>query len=181
MSSEVARQLYRTWFGQLLCFGTIFESLSDEYTTTGISEFASPASFSEPMDGAVGLVGDLVTMELTRKSGSIADHCQGVRESLLTMIHGEDARRFQLLLPGLENILDKFILWAGNMGALHPPHSRMSLESRLAGSPEVRHQISELLEDLYGAVQDCKTTRNISAADFPLIKHTGSGNIMFRR
>lgn len=113
-------------------------------------------------------------MELEPKSGSIAAYCQVVHETLLTMAHGEEARRFPLLLPGLENIVERFILWAGNMGAMHPPHSRMSLDSRLAESPEVRHQISELLEDLYGAVKDCKPTRKTSALECSLIKHSGN-------
>lgn len=120
---------------------------------------AAHASSSEPLVGtlAVRRSDDVAAIMLKQSSGSIANHCKRVRERLVTMSRREDAKQYLPLLPGLEDILDRFILWTGNMGALHPPHSRMSLDSRLSGSPEVGHQIYEQLEDLYGALRDGKS------------------------
>lgn len=55
------------------------------------------------------------------------------------------------------DILDRFNLWAGSLGALLPSESKLSLDSRLKDVPEVWNRIGELLEDLQEAVQDCKT------------------------
>ncbi|PVH96841.1 hypothetical protein DM02DRAFT_686847 [Periconia macrospinosa] len=48
--------------------------------------------------------------------------------------------------------LDRFSLWIGNIGALHPPMSSMSLESRLREAEEVLSHIQDLLEDLQEVV-----------------------------
>lgn len=44
--------------------------------------------------------------------------------------------------------LERFSLWIGNIGALHGPESPMSLESRLRESSDVLAHILELLDDL---------------------------------
>lgn len=55
----------------------------------------------------------------------------------------------------VQDVLDRFILWTGNLGALHQPHKRSSLESRLARFPEVQDQICEQLEDLEESIREC--------------------------
>lgn len=139
---------------------------------------AYQTSSSGPLDGTIGPADELATMKLTPQSGSIADYCRGVRKSLVALTQAEDTRQFPLLLPDLEDILDRFILWAGNMGAWHPPHSRMSLDSRLSESPEVRHQISQLLKDLSEAIQDGRSPSILPGFEFALTKHSENG--MFR-
>lgn len=44
--------------------------------------------------------------------------------------------------------LERLGLWAGNIGALHPPESPLSIEARLKEAPDVLAHIKELLEDL---------------------------------
>jgi hypothetical protein len=44
--------------------------------------------------------------------------------------------------------LERFILFVGNIGALHDPESSMSIESRLRGANEVFIHLSTLLDDL---------------------------------
>ncbi|KAF2007646.1 hypothetical protein P154DRAFT_419374, partial [Amniculicola lignicola CBS 123094] len=44
--------------------------------------------------------------------------------------------------------LDRFSLWVGNIGALHPPESLLSLEKRLHSAEDVLSHILELLGDL---------------------------------
>lgn len=143
------------------------------------SRVTSHASSSER---TVGPAGELAKVKHTPESGTIADHCRDVRESLVTLTQGEDTRGVQPLLPDLEDILDRFTLWTGNMGAWHPPHSRMSLDSRLSESPEVRHQISQLLHNLYESIQDGKSTSNFqgSSSNIPLINNSENGPGLFR-
>lgn len=44
--------------------------------------------------------------------------------------------------------LERFSLWMGNIGALHRPESSMSLESRLREANDVLNHILELLDNL---------------------------------
>lgn len=44
--------------------------------------------------------------------------------------------------------LERFSLWMGNIGALHQPESSMSLESRLREANDVLTHIQELLDNL---------------------------------
>ncbi|KAF2441451.1 hypothetical protein P171DRAFT_392751, partial [Karstenula rhodostoma CBS 690.94] len=47
--------------------------------------------------------------------------------------------------------LERLSLWTGNIGALHPPTSSLSVEARLREADDVRHHVSELLDDLSDA------------------------------
>ncbi|EJT77121.1 hypothetical protein GGTG_07033 [Gaeumannomyces tritici R3-111a-1] len=49
---------------------------------------------------------------------------------------------------------DKFILWSGNMGAMHQPSSSLSLECRLSGAQGVLAHIHRLLGDLRDALEE---------------------------
>lgn len=88
---------------------------------------------------------------------SIADRSSEVRQSILDLLHNTKTDEIPLETQGAEDILDRFKLWAGNLGAFHKPHKGMSLESRLADSPEVQGQICEQLDDMQEAMQDRKT------------------------
>ncbi|KAI6256577.1 hypothetical protein MCOR07_002958 [Pyricularia oryzae] len=54
--------------------------------------------------------------------------------------------------PDVEGVLGKFDMWAGNLGALRAPGTKLSLDQRLAVDLEIRGQIcvdlDELLETL---------------------------------
>ncbi|KAI1456076.1 hypothetical protein F4805DRAFT_250128 [Annulohypoxylon moriforme] len=54
----------------------------------------------------------------------------------------------------LEDALDRFLLWAGNMGALQDSTNMLSLDQRLSAVPEIWEQICEFLDDLQEAVDD---------------------------
>lgn len=86
---------------------------------------------------------------------SIADRSRDVRASLLDLLDKAKTTEAPIEQHEVEDILDRFKLWTGNLGALHEAHKRMSLESRLADSPEVQGQICEQLEDMQEAIQDC--------------------------
>lgn len=85
---------------------------------------------------------------------SIADRSWDVRQSILDLLDKSKAVEAPVQPPKVEDVLDKFKLWAGNLGALHQAHKRLSLESRLADSPEVQDEICEQLDDLQEAIQD---------------------------
>lgn len=50
--------------------------------------------------------------------------------------------------------LERFTLWAGNMGAMHSRPSKLSLDQRLAPAPEVHELVCQLLDDLAEALDD---------------------------
>ncbi|KAM0420360.1 hypothetical protein ACHAPT_011902 [Fusarium lateritium] len=53
------------------------------------------------------------------------------------------------------DVLEKFGLWAANLGALQGPTTRLSLDHRLSAAPELREEISKQLEDISEAADDC--------------------------
>ncbi len=57
----------------------------------------------------------------------------------------------------LADISERFALWARNIGALHPPRSQLSLDSRLRDIPEIQEWVCELLDDLKEALDDRKS------------------------
>ncbi|KAF5696850.1 ankyrin repeat [Fusarium mundagurra] len=52
------------------------------------------------------------------------------------------------------DVLEKFALWAGNLGALQPPTTKLSLDYRVSDTPEVRDEILRQLEDVIDATDD---------------------------
>lgn len=62
----------------------------------------------------------------------------------------------QHLARQVEDQIGRFSLWMGNIGALHPPQSPLSLESRLKQAPDVLEHIRQVLEDLDEVTKDCK-------------------------
>lgn len=52
--------------------------------------------------------------------------------------------------------LERFQLWAGNIGAAVDPRKKISLEARLKDASEVKEQIYDLLCDLNEALDDCR-------------------------
>lgn len=88
---------------------------------------------------------------------SIADRCGEIRRNLVKLLSETRASEAApVSTETVEDVIDRFKLWTGNLGALHQPQKRMSLESRLADSPEVRNQICEQLSDLQEALEDCE-------------------------
>ncbi|KAL6695032.1 hypothetical protein J3F84DRAFT_399904 [Trichoderma pleuroticola] len=53
--------------------------------------------------------------------------------------------------------LERFCLWAGNLGALREPNSKLSIEYRLADAPEVRIEIHRQLDYLLETIDDVAT------------------------
>jgi hypothetical protein len=54
--------------------------------------------------------------------------------------------------------LERFRLWMGNIGALNQPESSMSLESRLHKTKDVLDYVLRLLNDLNMFAKECRST-----------------------
>jgi hypothetical protein len=87
-------------------------------------------------------------------SQTIAAQSLQVKQSLTRLI-AHLAENPPLLHRGaVEDVLDRFLLWAGNLGAMRAPVSRLSLDRRLAEAPEVKELICQHLADLQEALDD---------------------------
>ncbi|OTA55113.1 hypothetical protein K449DRAFT_338029, partial [Hypoxylon sp. EC38] len=97
-------------------------------------------------------------MSAFRQGKSISERSREVRKSLegLKDQIQKETREDQLLIQPdvIEDILDRYSLWTGNLGALHEPTNRLSLDCRLSAAPEIRDQICEFLDDLQEAIDD---------------------------
>ncbi|KAL7912177.1 hypothetical protein GGI35DRAFT_492123 [Trichoderma velutinum] len=65
----------------------------------------------------------------------------------------------------ITDALERFALWAGNLGALREPTSKLSLDYRLAEAPEIRNQIHRQLDYLLEAIDDVATVVQERQAD----------------
>ncbi|KAK4452751.1 hypothetical protein QBC34DRAFT_29307 [Podospora aff. communis PSN243] len=65
-----------------------------------------------------------------------------------------DLLQIGLVPEEVGDVYDRFLLWAGNIGARNTPESKFSLESRLAAAGELLDQVLDLLNDLNDALED---------------------------
>ncbi|RYP70251.1 hypothetical protein DL771_005554 [Monosporascus sp. 5C6A] len=69
---------------------------------------------------------------------------RGRFQALVTQLesHGQDGGQ-AVMADAVTDVLERFKLWAGNIGAVHTADSKLSLEFRLAAAPELLEQIPE--------------------------------------
>lgn len=73
-----------------------------------------------------------------------------------------DAERYDqmgshdILCTTVADLLTRYVLWAGNLGALRRPSSKLSLDYRLSDSLDIRHEIMVQLQDIAEALTDCE-------------------------
>ena len=101
---------------------------------------------------------------------SIAEQCRACITTLKTIsaiLSDPYRRKGRVEFLEVTDEFERFTLWIGNIGALNPPASPMSLEARLREAEDVQTHILELLHDLnevslergftlFLATQDCK-------------------------
>ncbi|KAJ4250167.1 hypothetical protein NW762_011981 [Fusarium torreyae] len=76
-------------------------------------------------------------------------------ESLVKYLRQADEMESQhLLRTVVEDLLARFVLWAGNLGALQKPTSQLSLDRRLSNAPDVIHEVMRQLKDVAEALED---------------------------
>lgn len=90
---------------------------------------------------------------------TISGQCHACVASLQTIIgnssESED-RNLKNTSARVVDELERFGLWMGNIGALHPPSSLLSLESRLREDREVLDHVGEVLGEVLDVAQDCE-------------------------
>jgi hypothetical protein len=82
--------------------------------------------------------------------------CQSAFVNLLSATKNRDPDSSDLPLVRLrdvEDLQERFHLWAGGFGALLPPNSPLSLEHRLQHEPVVRDRFLKLLANLHESLQ----------------------------
>ena len=85
----------------------------------------------------------------------------------------DDRKTNRTLRNAVDNELERFSLWIGNIGALHPPESSLSLEMRLRDGPDLLNYASTLLEDLEEVVNERESVQIYSAAlQLTLLSHS---------
>jgi hypothetical protein len=101
----------------------------------------------------------------TDESGrSIADKSRKVRQQLLDLMtqlnatqdSTTEAASWCISSSSVTDVFERFTLWAGNLGAMRGPATRLSLDYRLSNAQEIRHQILRQLDDLIEAIDDRK-------------------------
>lgn len=94
-------------------------------------------------------------MSTAEETSGIRDRCRDIKERLRDL--GRQLPNDEGPLPSstIHDLLDRFSLWTGDLGALRSPHSQFSLDMRLSESPELRLLIQEQLEDFRAAILDC--------------------------
>lgn len=88
---------------------------------------------------------------------SIADRSRVAQSALLQLlsaVRSTEAEEQLSILESVQDLLDKFNLWAGSLGALQPPSRKLSLDYRLQDAEDIRDQIRDYLDDLQAAIQD---------------------------
>ncbi|KAI1292939.1 hypothetical protein F5Y03DRAFT_15812 [Xylaria venustula] len=78
---------------------------------------------------------------------------EGRFNELITHVRSE-SETLSITVEAATDASDKFKLWAGNIGARHPPTSAASLEARLVSARRVLEQVEDLLDDLLLALDD---------------------------
>ncbi|KAF2498252.1 hypothetical protein BU16DRAFT_288004 [Lophium mytilinum] len=84
-------------------------------------------------------------------SASVSAQCRACIQKLTTIVStlsAPDRQKGRLHHAQVNDELERFTLWIGNIGALHPPESSLSLESRLREAKDVLTHVLELLDDL---------------------------------
>jgi hypothetical protein len=90
----------------------------------------------------------------TKVSGVISDLDRAITDIRCDdSIHEQD----QFHQSVLRDILDRFKLWAGSLGAFHSSLDPRSLEYRLRKAPQVRSRVHDLLAALSGSLHESKS------------------------
>ncbi|KAI1389423.1 uncharacterized protein F4822DRAFT_199741 [Hypoxylon trugodes] len=107
---------------------------------------------------------------------SISSKCHNLirkLNDLIDLLKEKEATDGVVVTPtSVSDVLDRFSLWCGNLGALHKPTKKLSLDQRLADAPDVKDQIlvniddfNEAIEDLSGIILGDNPNREISSND----------------
>lgn len=80
--------------------------------------------------------------------------CIGALKTIVSILANSNSQKTLTHHGRFNDELERFSLWAGNIGALHRPESPMSVESRLHEVRDVLTHVLELLQDLNEVVRE---------------------------
>lgn len=90
---------------------------------------------------------------------TISAQSHNVRQRFLDLIglseENDSSLAFDLPSTAVVDCLERFSLWAGNMGAMHNPLAPLSLDQRLFQATDIRQQIHRQLDEMEEAIDDC--------------------------
>lgn len=83
---------------------------------------------------------------------TIFERCLDTRRQFVDLLSKLEDHQVQKVV--LSDSLERFMLWAGNLGAMRQPSSKLSLDQRLIRAPEVHGLIFQHVGDIHEAVGD---------------------------
>lgn len=90
---------------------------------------------------------------------TISAHSLNVRQHIINLIdlskENHSSSTFDLPSAAVVDCLERFSLWAGNMGAMRNPLTSLSLDQRLLQATDIRQQIHRQLDEMEEALGDC--------------------------
>jgi hypothetical protein len=93
---------------------------------------------------------------MTVSSSERCGECVTILKDIIRALSDTKQGGSRLKREQVQDELERFCLWAGNIGAFHAAHSSLSLESRLKEADDVFDHIMALLEDLEEVVSERK-------------------------
>lgn len=91
---------------------------------------------------------------------AVSTQCRAIVTSLKTtisLLQSSSHEKSRVSHGQVNDELERFGLWMGNIGAIHISESPLSLESRLSEADDVLRHISDLLEDFQEVSGERKT------------------------
>jgi hypothetical protein len=90
---------------------------------------------------------------------TISAQSHRVRQHFLDLIDLSKDNHSSLILSlpsaAVVDCLERFSLWAGNMGAMRNPLAPLSLDQRLLQATDIRQQIHRQLDEIEESIDDC--------------------------
>jgi hypothetical protein len=86
--------------------------------------------------------------------------CTSTLKSVISTLSNPNRQKERVHHAQVNDELERFSLWIGNIGALNPPESSLSLEARLLEANYILTHILELLDNLNEAAGECASILN---------------------
>ncbi|KAH8901324.1 hypothetical protein GQ53DRAFT_835174 [Thozetella sp. PMI_491] len=96
-----------------------------------------------------------IDSDLASQGQTIAQKTREVRQGSTKLIDLINERTSCAISSAdITDALERFTLWAGNLGAMRAPSTKLSLDSRVSEAPEIRIQICRQLDYLLEGIED---------------------------
>ena len=93
------------------------------------------------------------TPTISEKSHDVQRHFLNL--TTLIKIEHDERQDVGVSASAVMDALERFALWAGNLGAMRAPSASMSLDSRLSEAEDVHNHICQQLDELVEVTDSC--------------------------